>query len=89
MIQAVSRRLLTAEALVRCCVTLCEIFGGPSGIGIGFPSSIAVLTCRHYSTNAPYSCSSAEVWIREAWEPSKKQFLSKIVQHWMKMCFHL
>jgi hypothetical protein len=42
MPQAVSRRLVIAEALSRCQANPCGIGGGKSGIGTGFSSSILV-----------------------------------------------
>jgi hypothetical protein len=53
MVQAVSRRPPTAEARVRCRVSPCEISGGQSGTGTGFPPSTSVLPCQFQSTGAP------------------------------------
>ena len=56
---AFSRRLLTAEALVRFQVSPCEICGGKSGTGTRFFSQYFGFTCRRHSTDA--SCSSSSL----------------------------
>jgi hypothetical protein len=53
MAQAVSRRPLTAEALVRSRVGRCGICGGQSGTGTGFSPSTSVLPYQFHSTGAP------------------------------------
>jgi hypothetical protein len=53
MAQAVSRRLLTAEARVRSRVGSCRICGGQSGTGTGFSPSTSVFSCQFDSTAAP------------------------------------
>jgi hypothetical protein len=53
MAQAVSRRPVTAEARVRSRVSPCEICGGQSGTGTGFPPSTSGLPCQFHSTGAP------------------------------------
>jgi hypothetical protein len=40
--QVISRRPLTAEALVRARVSPCGIFGGQIGSGTGFPPSLLI-----------------------------------------------
>jgi hypothetical protein len=53
MAQAVSRRPLTAEALVHARVSLCEICGGQSGTGTLFvATSASVVPCQYHSTVA-------------------------------------
>jgi hypothetical protein len=51
--QAVSRRPLTAEALVRSRVSPCGICGGQSGTGTGFSPRTSVFACQFHSTGAP------------------------------------
>jgi hypothetical protein len=53
MVQAVSRRPLTAEARVRSRASPCGICGGQSGTGTGFSPSTSVLPCQFHSTGAP------------------------------------
>jgi hypothetical protein len=53
MAQAVSRRPLTAEALVRSRVSPCGICGGQTGTGTGFSPSTSVFPCQFHSTGAP------------------------------------
>jgi hypothetical protein len=53
MVQAVSRRPLTAEARVRSRVCPCGIYGGQSGTGTGFSPSTSVSPCQFHSTGAP------------------------------------
>jgi hypothetical protein len=53
MAQAVSRRPVTAEARFRSRVSPCEICGGQSGTGIGFPPSTSVFPCKFHSIGAP------------------------------------
>jgi len=55
MTRAVSRRSLTAEARVRFQVDACEICGGQSGTGSGFPPNTSVFLRQNRSTGAPYS----------------------------------
>jgi hypothetical protein len=50
MVQAVSRRPLTAEARVRSRVSPCEICGGQSGTGTGFSPSTSVFPCHFHFT---------------------------------------
>jgi hypothetical protein len=52
--QAVSRRLLNAEARVRVQCTPCGIYGGQSGTGTGFSPSPSVFPCHYHSTDIPY-----------------------------------
>jgi hypothetical protein len=52
MAQVVSRRPLTAEALVRARVNPCGICGGQSGTGSGFSPSSSVFPCQYHSTVA-------------------------------------
>jgi hypothetical protein len=47
--QAVSRRLLTAEADVRALVDSCGIYGGQSGNGTCFSPSCLILPCQYHS----------------------------------------
>jgi hypothetical protein len=58
MAQAVSRRLLTAEARVRSRVSPFGICGGQSGNGTGFSPSTSVFPCQFHSTGAPLKCKS-------------------------------
>jgi hypothetical protein len=53
MVQAVSRRLLTAEARFRSRVGSYGICGGQSGTGTGFSPSTSVFPCQFHSTGAP------------------------------------
>jgi hypothetical protein len=53
MAQAVSRRPLTAEALVRSRVSPHGICGGQSGTGTGFSASTSVFPCQFHSIGAP------------------------------------
>jgi hypothetical protein len=53
--QAVSRRILTAEAVVRSQGSPCAICGGGSGTGTGFSPSPSVFPCQYHSTDALYS----------------------------------
>jgi hypothetical protein len=53
MAQAVSNRLLTAEARFRSQVSPCGVFGGQSGTGTGFSPSASVFRCKFHSTGAP------------------------------------
>jgi hypothetical protein len=50
--QVVSRRLLTADALVRSRGNPCGICGGQSGTGTGFSPSSSVFPCQYHSTVA-------------------------------------
>ena len=52
MAQAVSRRPLTAEALVRSRVSTFVICGGQSGTGAGLSPSASVFPCQFHSTGA-------------------------------------
>jgi hypothetical protein len=52
MAQAVSRRLLPAEARVRSWISPCGIFDGQSGTGISFSPSTSVFSCQFHSTGA-------------------------------------
>jgi hypothetical protein len=54
MAQAISRRLLTAEAQVRSRFRVCGICGGQSGTGTGFSPSTSVFPCQFHSTGAHY-----------------------------------
>jgi hypothetical protein len=53
MAQAVSRRLLTAEARVLPRVSPCGICSGQSGTGTGFFPSTSVLPYQFHSNGAP------------------------------------
>jgi hypothetical protein len=53
MAEAVSRRSLTAEILVRFRVSPCGFCGGQSGTGTGFSQSTSVFPCQFHSTGAP------------------------------------
>jgi hypothetical protein len=53
MAQAVSRRPLTAEDLVRSRVSPCRICGRQSGTGTGFSPSTSVFSCQFNYTGAP------------------------------------
>jgi hypothetical protein len=52
--QAVSRRLLTAEARIRAQVRLCKICGGQRGTGTGFTPTSSVLPCQYHFIVAAY-----------------------------------
>jgi hypothetical protein len=52
MAQAVSRRLLTAEAQFRLWVNPCGIFGGQSGTGTNFSPSSSLFPCQYKTTVA-------------------------------------
>jgi hypothetical protein len=52
MVQAVSRRPLTAEARVRSRVGPCGICGGQSGTGTGYSPSTSGFPCQFHSTGA-------------------------------------
>jgi len=53
MTRAVSHRSLTAEARVQSQVDACEICGGQSGTGSGFPPNTSVFPRQNHSTGAP------------------------------------
>jgi hypothetical protein len=53
MVQAVSRRPLTAKARVRSGVSPCGICGGQSGTGTGFSPSTSVFPFQFHSTGDP------------------------------------
>jgi hypothetical protein len=53
MVQAVSRRPLTAEARFRFRVSPCGICGGQRGTVTGFSPSTSVFPCQFDSTGAP------------------------------------
>jgi hypothetical protein len=57
--QAVSRRPLTAEALVRARHSLSGICGGQSGAWTGFSPSSLIFTCQYHSTMVPHAHISA------------------------------
>jgi len=48
IVQTVSRWLLTAETRVRCQASICEICGGQSGTGRGFPLSVSFHKCSKH-----------------------------------------
>jgi hypothetical protein len=52
MAQVISRRPLTAEALVRIRVNTCGICGGQSGTGTGFSQSSSIFQSIYHSTVA-------------------------------------
>jgi hypothetical protein len=52
--QAVSRRLLTAEARIRAEVSPCGICGGQSATGTGFSPMNSVFHCQYHYISAPY-----------------------------------
>jgi hypothetical protein len=52
MAQAVSRRILASEALVRVRVSPYVICGGQRGTGTGFSPSSSVFPCQYHSTVA-------------------------------------
>jgi hypothetical protein len=56
--QAITRRPLTAEALVRSQISSCDICCGQNGTGTRLSPSTSVSPCQYQSTNAPYSSSS-------------------------------
>jgi hypothetical protein len=56
MVQAVSRRLLTAEARVHALVSPYGICGGQSGAGTKFPPRILVFPCQYHSTVVLHTC---------------------------------
>ena len=56
--QAVNYRPLTAESQVRTRAVPCEVCGGQSGTGTGFPPSTSRFLSQYHSTNAHYSSSS-------------------------------
>jgi hypothetical protein len=74
--QAVSRRLLSAEASVHASVSPCGICGGLSGTGAGSFWSPSVFPCRHHSTSTSYSLISSEGWTNNTLEA---QFYRDIV----------
>jgi hypothetical protein len=53
MAQAVSRRPVTAEALVRSRVSPCGICGEQNGTGTGFSPRTSVFPCQFHTTGAP------------------------------------
>jgi hypothetical protein len=54
MAQAVSRKPFSIEEGVQSQASPCGVCGEESGTGAGFPPSIYVLPCHHYSIGAPY-----------------------------------
>ena len=56
--QAVCRRPVKAETLVRYQVSPSEVCDRQSNSGTSFPPSISVFPCPYHSTNVPYSPSS-------------------------------
>jgi hypothetical protein len=58
MAQAVSHRTYMAEAGIRFRAIACEIYGGQSGIAIGFSFNTSVLPCQWHVNNAPCLSSS-------------------------------
>jgi hypothetical protein len=94
MAQAVSRRLLTAEARVRSQVIPCEICRGRSVTGTGFSPSTSVFPCKYHSTNAPYSSSSTHCSCQKDKRAkpgnlTKNNAVSEIGEHWIEKYFHL
>jgi hypothetical protein len=82
MAQAVSRRSLTAEAQVRYRVGTCEICGGQSGTGTGFPrvlrfSTIASLNGKTKKTNHlhPKGCTILKISVKLESEQSSEYVL--------------
>jgi hypothetical protein len=55
VVQAVSRRHVTAEDRVRCQANMLVIYGGRSGTKTDFSPSTSVFPCQYHSTNAPHS----------------------------------
>ena len=53
--QAVSRRPVTAGDRVPSQAIFCDIFGGQTGLGIGFSPSTSVFPSQYNSTIAPYT----------------------------------
>jgi hypothetical protein len=70
MAQAVSGRLLTAEARVLAQVS--GICGGLTGTGTGFPPSPSVFPSQYYST-AVHIHTYMRDWQKERWRPSSMQ----------------
>jgi len=56
--QAVCRRPLTAESMVRRRTSPNGINGGHSGTGTGFAPSTSVFACQYHSNNTPYQSPS-------------------------------
>jgi hypothetical protein len=54
--QAISRRLLAAEDLVRGRVGPCDIYGAKNGTRTGFSPSSSFVSCQYHPTVAPYPC---------------------------------
>jgi hypothetical protein len=55
MAQVVGRRPFNADARVHAWVSPCRLFGGQSGTGTRFPSSLSVFSRQYYFTIAIYT----------------------------------
>jgi hypothetical protein len=58
MAQAVGRRPLTAESMVRRRTSPSGVNGGHSGTGTGFAPRTSVFPCQYHSNNTPYQSPS-------------------------------
>jgi hypothetical protein len=76
MVQAVSRRPLTADAQVRARVSQCGICGEPSVTGTDFSTSSLVFLCQYHSTVALRTHVSSRRWTIGRWWPQFRDSLT-------------
>jgi hypothetical protein len=87
--QAVRRRPLTVEPLVRSQASPCEVCGGRSGSGRSFSVNISVFPCQDHSTKVPYSFSCTSCcYQRDKQEKTgnlaKSSVLPETEKHWIE-----
>ena len=93
MVQAVSRRPLTAEAQFRSQTSSCEVFVGHSCTGTSFPPAFLFLQSVSFHQCAVlifiYMLLLLEAQTGEVWEPPKKAISFGIGGRWLEKYLQL